>query len=208
MMPEGRGLHYAAGYCIVPAGAFMIKAKLSALVAGVVVLCSGCGGGSDISGTVTGLTVAGLTLSNGFEAISVAKDATSFAFPALVDDTKTFNVTVVTQPTGLRCTVANGSGTAASNTDVSNVIVTCIAVYPLSGTLSGLRRSGLVLNNGSEDVSVAAEAPSFAFPTGLASGTTYVVTVKTEPIAQVCSVSNGTGTVGSVAVANVAVSCN
>ncbi len=186
----------------------MNKPRLCALFAGVALLCSGCGGGSDISGTVVGLSADGLTLSNGFESISVAKDATSFAFPTLVDDTKTYNVTVITQPTGLRCSVANGSGTAASNTDVSNVIVTCVAVYPLSGTVSGLRRSGLVLKNGSEDVSVAAEAPSFAFPTGLANGTIYTVTVKTQPSPQTCSVVNGTGTVGSVAVTNVAINCN
>ncbi|MEO7853570.1 MAG: hypothetical protein ABIR94_15145 [Rubrivivax sp.] len=185
----------------------MMKRTLSAVVASLL-LFSGCGGGSDISGIVTGLTTAGLTLSDGYETISVAKDATSFVFPTIVDDTKTYNVSVVTQPAGLRCTVANGSGTAASNTDVSNVVVTCAAVFPLSGTVSGLRGIGLVLTNGSEDVGVAATAPSFAFPTALASETSYKVTVKTQPSSQACTVSNGEGTVGRVAVANVAVTCN
>jgi len=186
----------------------MTQPKLSALVAAVLLACSGCGGGSDISGTVVGLTADGLTLSNGFETITVAKDVTSFAFPTIVDDTKTYNVTVVTQPTGLRCTVANGSGTATSNTDISNVIVTCVAAYPLSGTVSNLRNSGLVLNNGSEDVAVAAGAPTFAFPTPLSSGTNYDVTVQTEPSAQVCTVTDGAGTVASVAVTNVRIICN
>jgi hypothetical protein len=186
----------------------MNQPKLCALVAAALLAGSGCGGGSDISGTVIGLTTAGLTLSNGFESITVAKDATSFAFPNVVDDTKTFNVTIVTQPSGLRCTVANGSGTAASNTNISDVIVTCVAAYPLSGTVLGLRGSGLVLNNGSEDVAVAAAAPTFAFPTPLSSGTNYDVTVKTDPNAQVCTVADGTGIVASVAVTNVRVTCN
>lgn len=186
----------------------MIKPTLPAWVTGLVLLCSGCGGGSDISGSITGLSADGLTMSNGYETISVAKDATRFAFPTLVDDTKSFNVSVVTQPPGLRCTVANGSGTGASNTDISNVAVTCVPVFPLSGTVSNLRRSGLVLNNGSEEVAVAAEAPSFAFPTALASDAIYTVTVKTQPSPQTCTVSNGEGVVGQVAVSNVAVSCN
>ncbi len=185
----------------------MSKRTVSAMGVALL-LCSGCGGGSDISGTVTGLTAAGLSLSDGYETITVAKDATSFVFPTLVDDTKTYTVSVVTQPVGLRCSVANGSGTAARNTDVSNVVVTCVAVYTLSGTVSGLRGNGLVLNNGSEAVGVAAEALSFAFPTALARDTIYNVTVTTQPAQQTCTVSNGDGIVGAEAVTDVAIRCN
>ena len=41
----------------------------------------------------------------------------------------------------------------------------------------------------------------------MASGAAYAVTVKTNPSGQACTVSNGTGTVGSANVTSVAVTC-
>ena len=41
----------------------------------------------------------------------------------------------------------------------------------------------------------------------MASGAAYSVTVKTNPSGQACTVSTGSGTVGSANVTNVAVSC-
>src|SRR5262245_55417079 len=48
---------------------------------------------------------------------------------------------------------------------------------------------------------------TFTFATALASGAAYNVTVKTNPTGQSCSVSNGTGTIASANITNVAVSC-
>ena len=48
---------------------------------------------------------------------------------------------------------------------------------------------------------------SFAFATQLAGGAAYAVTVQANPSGQTCTVSNGSGTVGSANVTNVAVSC-
>ena len=61
-------------------------------------------------------------------------------------------------------------------------------------------------DNGGDDLSVSANGP-FAFATKLASGAAYAVTVKTNPSGQSCSVANGSGTIGSADVSNVAVSC-
>ena len=55
------------------------------------------------------------------------------------------------------------------------------ATYTIGGTISGLSASGLVLANGADTVSPAANATSFVFPTALASGASYSVTVKTQP---------------------------
>ena len=49
---------------------------------------------------------------------------------------------------------------------------------------------------------------SFTFATPLAGGAAYSVTVKTNPSGQTCTVSDGSGTVASANVTNVAVSCD
>jgi hypothetical protein len=49
---------------------------------------------------------------------------------------------------------------------------------------------------------------AFEFPTGVAQGGAYAVTVQTQPVAQTCSVSQGTGMVGAGDVSSVAVVCS
>jgi hypothetical protein len=77
----------------------------------------------------------------------------------------------------------------------------------IGGTVSGLTGSGLVLqNNGADDEPIAADGP-FTFATPLAPGTTYSVTVKTQPSGQFCTVDEGSGTVPAEGVENVLVTC-
>jgi len=69
--------------------------------------------------------------------------------------------------------------------------------------------SGLALqNNGGNNLTVSANG-TFTFTTALATGAAYSVTVLTQPSnpTQVCTVTNGTGTVASAAITNVAVNC-
>src|SRR5580698_11458215 len=79
--------------------------------------------------------------------------------------------------------------------------------YAISGTINGLTGSGLVLTDGSATVAPQLGAASFTFPTQLTTGTTYSVTVQTQPSGQTCSVANGSGTVASANITSVAVSC-
>ena len=74
--------------------------------------------------------------------------------------------------------------------------------------MSGLASGGTVVlqDNGGNDLSVTASG-AFTFSTALAAGAAYNVTVKTSPLGQTCTVANGTGTVGSANVTNVAVTC-
>lgn len=48
---------------------------------------------------------------------------------------------------------------------------------------------------------------SFTFPTPLADGTPYAVTVLIQPTGQTCTVANGTGTIAGADVTDVAVTC-
>jgi 6-phosphogluconolactonase (cycloisomerase 2 family) len=82
--------------------------------------------------------------------------------------------------------------------------------YTIGGTLSGLAGTGLVLrNNAGNDLVVAAPSSSFTFPTALASGAAYNVTVAAQPTnpSQTCAVTGGGGTVGSANVTAVQIAC-
>ena len=72
--------------------------------------------------------------------------------------------------------------------------------------MSGLSGTVVLQDNGGDALSVAANG-SFTFATPVASGAAYAVTVRTNPAGQVCTVSGGSGTVGSANVTGVAVWC-
>lgn len=82
--------------------------------------------------------------------------------------------------------------------------------YTIGGTVTGLSGSGLVLrNNGGSDLAVSGNG-SFAFSAALASGSTYSVTVLTQPAnpGQICTVlRNGSGTVSGANVTGVVIDC-
>jgi 6-phosphogluconolactonase (cycloisomerase 2 family) len=76
--------------------------------------------------------------------------------------------------------------------------------------VSGLDAVGLVLqNSGGPDLAISANG-AFTFPAQVASGAAYAVTIKTQPNIgplQLCSLTNGSGTVASAAVTNVSITC-
>jgi plastocyanin len=81
--------------------------------------------------------------------------------------------------------------------------------YTVSGLVSGLSGTGLVLQkNGGDNLALGANGV-FTFATPMASGATYAVTVLTQPTSpsQVCTVANATGAVGGASVVNVNVNC-
>ena len=112
----------------------------------------------------------------------------------------------------LRTTALGYSSSAQVSITVgSSSVVWDVATEALAGTISGLTGSGLTLQvNGGNNVAVSAGSTSFSFPTAIATGATYTVTVGQQPIApplQVCEVLNGSGTVG-VAAAAVSIVCS
>src|SRR5262249_23639847 len=68
------------------------------------------------------------------------------------------------------------------------------ATYKISATISGLTGTGLVLqSNGKSGSAIAANATSTVVATGVESETSYLVTVRTQPAGQYCTVANGNG---------------
>ena len=162
--------------------------------------------GGNLSGLGAGKSV--VLLNNGGDALTRNANG-GFSFATALASGASYAVTVGTQPAGQTCTVSNGSGTVAS-ANVTNVAVSCanVPTYTIGGSVSGLvtGRSVGLLNNGGDALTVNANG-GFSFATALASGASYAVTVGTQPAGQVCTVNNGSGTVASANVTNVAVSC-
>jgi RNase P/RNase MRP subunit p29 len=160
-----------------------------------------------VGGSISGLTTSGLVLANGTDTRTVTLGATSFTMPAPVTFGSQYSVTVQTQPTGLTCSVSNGSGTIPAG-NVTAVTVACAdQTYSLGGAISGLTASGLVLANGTDTLTVSSGAISFTLPAAVPYGSPYNVTVHTQPATVTCTVGNGSGTMAAGAVTNVTVSC-
>ena len=160
-----------------------------------------------IGGSISGLSASGLILANGTNTASPSSGATSFTFSTQKATSSTYAVTVQANPTGQTCTVSNASGTVASQS-ISNIAVTCTSnPGALSGTITGLTTSGLVIKNGSDELTVSSGASTFQLGSTVASGAAYSVTIKTQPTGKTCSVANGSGTMTSAGVSNVQVTC-
>jgi hypothetical protein len=83
------------------------------------------------------------------------------------------------------------------------------STFTVGGTVSGLPSgTNLVLqDNQGDDLTVSANGV-FTFATALADGTTYAATVQTQPAGASCTVTNGSGTVASANITNIAVACH
>lgn len=77
-----------------------------------------------LGGTIAGLTGEGLVLNNGDQQVKPAAGSTGFTFANKVADGANYGVTVLQQPAGQVCTIANNVGTMPSGA-VSNIAVTC-----------------------------------------------------------------------------------
>jgi hypothetical protein len=76
-----------------------------------------------IGGTVSGMAGTGLVLQdNGGDNLAITANG-PFTFSSEVKKNASYNVTMLTQPSGQNCTVSNGAGTATAN--VANVAVAC-----------------------------------------------------------------------------------
>lgn len=161
-----------------------------------------------VGGTITGLSSAGLVLLNGAEQLSISSGVSTFQFQNSVSVGANYSVTVQTQPTGKTCNVANASGTMVAQ-GINNVTVVCANnSYSLSGSVSGLTTSGLKVKvNGSESITIASGAQTFAASNQIAYGSSYGVVIETQPTGQSCSVSNSQGTMGAANVTAVQVTC-
>ena len=101
-----------------------------------------------------------------------------------------------------------GSDNNLNETTTTNYVV---ENYSIGGTISGLTVGNVVLANGTATVSVPANttvnATSWNFPSTFAPGTSYSVTVQTQPVGEQCEVTGGASGMNTGNVGNVSVVC-
>ena len=168
-----------------------------------------CGGGHanlSLGGTVEGLTKPGLVLKNGNMSTTVDGNSTGalvpFIFTELLKADENFDVEPF-PPDGTVCTPLLNKGKTGAYS-ISNIRILCHNVpQELSGVITGLTGTGLILNNGPTQVKVAAGATTFTFAVrdsagaitsgAVGQGEPFGVTVLQHPTGQTCTVANGTG---------------
>ncbi|MFW2532738.1 MULTISPECIES: DUF1566 domain-containing protein [unclassified Legionella] len=90
---------------------------------------------------------------------------------------------------------------------MTNITVNCSTnTHTVGGTLSGLSGTVVLQNNGTDNLPVN-NSGSFTFSTPVAQGAGYNVTVLAQPATQTCTVTNGSGSVGTTDIASVQVNC-
>ena len=170
-------------------------------------------GGGDvpvtIGGSVFGLE-SGFVLDNNGTDWLLILDNGPFEFETPLTEGDSYKVSVLFNLPGETCIALNGSGVADAN--VTDIFVVCgpeADPVTIGGNVTGLEGSDLVLQNkGSDDLLILDNSP-FEFETPLTPGTSYNVTVLTNPTnpAQECFVDRGSGPVPFEDVTNVAVIC-
>lgn len=162
--------------------------------------------GFTLGGNISGLIGPGLVLSlNDTETLPIVA-AGSFSFATRLASGSPYTVAVKAHPAFQTCTVMSGSGTV-DNVNVFGVSVLCSSKpFSLGGTVTGLSGTLVLQNNGGDDLTVGADG-AFQFTTPGSTGAKYAVTVKTQPMAQICSVAAGTGTIPIGGVSGIVVSC-
>lgn len=183
-------------------------------------LLTACGGGGESAptgggassyiagGSTSGLIGSIVLQDNGNDNLTVSTNG-SFTFATKVPSGSTYNVTIITQPTGQTCTVSNGSGIISGN--ITNVALSCSNnSYTVGGTLTGLAvgNSIFLANKGASNLALNADGP-FTFPTSLANGDVYNLTIlTTAPAIQSCTQSYGVGTIAAANVTSINVICS
>jgi hypothetical protein len=165
-----------------------------------------------VGGNVNGLQPgsSGLVLRlNGAQDLPIAGNGT-FVFDEPLLSGEQYTVSVAANPPNppQTCTPTGHTGTIGGQ-NVRNVVITCaLDTYPVGGAVTGLASGARVVlqMNGGETVEVVGSS-SFTFPTRIATGGSYSVTVQTQPAGHSCTMENGAGTVGTAAVTNIGVRC-
>jgi hypothetical protein len=150
-----------------------------------------------ISVTVTGLTGTLVVQDSKADTLSFTTNTTQ-TFASTFASGSTYSVSILTQPAGQTCTLSsNSSGTITSNITVTATCTTNPVNYTISVAVTGLTGTLVVQDSKADQLSFTTNS-SQTFATSYAGGSTYSVTVLTQPAGQTCTLSsNSSGTINS-----------
>ncbi|HEV7813945.1 MAG TPA: hypothetical protein VGP06_02450 [Janthinobacterium sp.] len=166
-------------------------------------------------GTITPLANAGLVLVNNGngDTVAVPAGATTFTFPKTINYGDPYDIEVQTPPNHMNCVMSSNIDSGGHTATIA-VYADCVQnIHFLSGTVYGLPTTvtdtPLTLTNGSNNTPLIYDptVATFTFPAEVTEGTTYGVTVLTQPTGYTCSVVSGQGIVGATDITNVVVNC-
>lgn len=180
---------------------------------------------------ITGINKGGLTLKLNDHPEHEITASGTYYFPELLPIDSNYTVTQKNRPTNVAqdCVLSNPSGKVSTISPNNITLVCVISTFDLGGTISGLRQSGLILINGSDQKTFTVPEPagadfSFTMTTTAADGTVkgkvaegspYGVLVYQQPTGQTCTVaqktgssdSSGNGTMPAAAVSTIKIVC-
>lgn len=140
-----------------------------------------------------------LTVQNNFALTDCAALAPVLGFPVIPHDPAGDGV-------GEDVTIASSNGVGARSPNDCLNAFSGPAGQTVGGTVTGLTGTGLTLENNGEALPITMNGP-FTFPTPVAEGAGYAVSITSDPGGQQCTLSNGSGTIQGAPVTNVAVAC-
>lgn len=192
-------------------------------------LLSACGGKAQytVQGSVSGLTVDGLQLSNGGNTIDVPKGASSFAFPQQIDYGTEYDITITRNPDYFTCGVAGGKGSAGYTVSIGAAVSCSPNSYTVGGTYSGLvsvekttptdgstptdvpNTVTLINGSGAQIQLSSATAASGTFTAAtLTNGEVYSISILTQPKNLICTLTNQNGVIRAPnSVTNLTLTC-
>jgi hypothetical protein len=194
-------------------------------------LLTACGGKAQytVQGSISGLTVDGLELTNGGETITLNRGATSFAFSNQIDYGASFDITVKSPPF-MTCGVSGGTGTAGYTVAIGAAVSCSPTAYSVGGHYTGLTstttttqdsdgkdvvttvvRSAVLINGSATPVTVSSTSTSvddgeFSAAT-LTNGDVYSISILTQPTGLFCTLGNNVGVVRGANVTNMTLTC-
>lgn len=192
----------------------MLFAKTTSFLAALACAATlgACGGITETFGTVSG-TLSGMnagqqiTLQNngGDNVVTTANGV--FAFPTQLRSLGAFSVSVLNQPVNQFCTVIRPTGVIPTNGLQANITTVVCAANSLGVNVTGLAAGqSVTLANSTNTVTVVANG-LVTFPGLLAGATAYALTVSTQPAAQVCTLSNASGSIAAGVQSLASLSC-
>ncbi|MDP7499108.1 MAG: hypothetical protein QGH50_06670 [SAR324 cluster bacterium] len=125
---------------------------------------------------------------NKSEAMAVTSNGTH-NFSGIPSGTS-YNVTILQQPLYQTCTVSNGSGTLNGN---QTVAISCDGTVTIGGKVYGLNGTITLQNNAGNDLTISSNG-NFVFTDNLSMGSSYLVTVASQPAnGPTCTPNNNSG---------------
>ncbi|HEX3821908.1 MAG TPA: hypothetical protein VHW45_16365 [Candidatus Sulfotelmatobacter sp.] len=147
-----------------------------------------------LSVAVTGLTGTLVVKDDKADTLTFTTNSTQ-SFASTYASGSTYSVTIQTQPTGQTCTLTNASGTITANTTVTATCTTTTQNFSISVAVTGLTGT-LVVQDDKSDALTFTTNNTQTFATQYASGSTYTVSIQTQPAGQTCTLGgNASGTI-------------